>query len=93
MKFPRPEEAQKLLLAAVGTPLEAFYVVALTTGLREGELQALRWKDVDLYRQRLRVTATLTAVKDGSPVFGEPKTQHSRRTIWLSSMATESLER
>ena len=48
---------------------------------------------VDFERQRLRVAATLTTVKDGAPVFGEPKTQHSRRTAWLSTMAVDALER
>lgn len=66
--------------------------MAVTAGLREGELQALRWPNVDLARRRITVVATLTSVKDGSPVFGEPKTQHSRRTVWLSEMATESLK-
>jgi integrase len=93
MKFLNPDGARDLLLAAKGQPLEAFFVVALTCGLREGELQALRWKDVDLERYRLRVTATLTAVQDGKPVFGEPKTQHSRRTVRMPQMATAALER
>jgi integrase len=73
--------------------LEALFVVALTAGLRVGELQALRWRDVDTERQRLRVSATLTAIEDGAPVFGEPKTQHSRRTVWLSGTAAHALDR
>lgn len=56
-------------------------------------LQALRWKDIDLERGRLNVFGTLTAVSDGVPVFGEPKTQHSRRTVGLSETAVEALER
>jgi integrase len=93
MKALGAEDARALLTAVKGEPLEAFFVTALTSGLREGELQALRWKDVSLERRRLRVTATLTAVRNGAPVFGEPKTQHSRRTVWLSEMAAEALER
>ncbi|MGH8903791.1 MAG: tyrosine-type recombinase/integrase [Egibacteraceae bacterium] len=42
------EEARRLLEAAKGDRLEALYVVALTTGLRRGELLGLRWSDVDL---------------------------------------------
>jgi integrase len=93
MRHLSPADARALMIAAKGEPLEAFFVVALTAGLREGELQALRWKDVDLDRQRVRVTATLTAIKDGAPVLGEPKTQHSRRTVWLTLTAVEAIER
>jgi integrase len=87
------EETGRLLLAAQGDPLEAFYVVALTTGLRLGELQALRWQDVDLMRRRLMVRRTLTAIRDGMPVFGEPKTKNSRRMVSLTEVAIAALER
>jgi len=55
-------EAAHLLNAAVGDELEALYVLALTTGLRLGELQALRWRHVDLERRRLSVVATYQGV-------------------------------
>jgi integrase len=58
VKAPRPkkkevnpltaEQARYLLEAAHGERFEALYVVALTAGLREGELLGLRWEDVDL---------------------------------------------
>jgi integrase len=41
-----PEQVGELLEAARGDRLEALYVVALHTGLRRGELLALRWNDV-----------------------------------------------
>jgi integrase len=85
------EDAKDLLTAARGDRLEALFVLALTAGLREGELQALRWRDVALERHRLTVVATLTTIVDGEPVFGEPKTQHSKRTVWLGDTAVESL--
>jgi len=44
------EQAQHLLRAAKGERLEALYVLALATGMREGELLALKWCDVDLER-------------------------------------------
>lgn len=93
MKFLGPEAARKLLDAVKGEPMEALFTVALTCGLREGEMQALRWSEVELGKQRLRVTATLAGVREGVPVFGEPKTKHARRTVWLSGIATEALER
>ncbi|HEY7975877.1 MAG TPA: tyrosine-type recombinase/integrase, partial [Ktedonobacterales bacterium] len=42
------EQARTLLEAARGDRLEALYALALATGMREGELLALRWRDVDL---------------------------------------------
>lgn len=91
MRTLSPEEAARLLLAARGDPLEAFYALALTSGLRLGELQALRWRDVDLDRRRLRVTATLQGAQDGRPILAEPKTARSRRTVHLSEMALQAL--
>jgi integrase len=67
--------------------------VALLSGLRLGELQSLQWRDADLERHRIMVRRTLTAMKDGSPVFGEPKTRNSRRTVWLPDLAIDALER
>ena len=87
------EEASRLLVAAQGEPLEAFYTVALTSGLRLGELQAVRWREVDLEKKRLRVVATLTGVADGTPILAPPKTAKSRREVYLSEMASESLHR
>lgn len=86
-----PQEAARLLLAARGDPLEAFYITALTTGLRLGELQALQWRQVDLDGHRMQVVATLAAVVDGGPVLAPPKTAKSRRTVTLSEIASEAL--
>ena len=87
-----PDDARQLLEAAKGHPLEAFFVLALTSGLRLGELQALRWSDIDTERQRAQVSRTLTTVRGGESIFGPPKTQKSRRTVWLSATACEALE-
>jgi integrase len=91
MKTLTPEQAGSLLLAASDDPLCAFYTLALTCGLRLGELQALRWKDVNLDRARLQVTATLAGVWNGEPTFAEPKTKNSKREVHLPEMAIEAL--
>ena len=41
-------EAERLFEVISGERLEALYVLALMTGLRRGELLALRWDDIDL---------------------------------------------
>ena len=87
------EEATRLLEAARGDRLEALYVLATTCGLRLGEIQALRWRDVDLPNRRLRVVATLQDSKGGTPVFAEPKSAKSKREVQLPEMVARTLQR
>jgi integrase len=53
------EQANKLLEAAKGHRLEAVYRVALSIGLRRGEICGLRWEDIDFEERVLRVTGSL----------------------------------
>jgi integrase len=73
--------------------LEALYLVALTTGLRQGELLGLHWDDVDLERGRLVVRRQLQRVKDKGLVEAEPKSATSRRSVSLTPLAIEALGR
>jgi integrase len=92
-----PEEARVLLDAAkeAGDRLEALYVVAVTTGMRRGELLGLRWSDVDLGEggaATLRVGRQLQRMRDGSGLrFVAPKGGKGR-TIRLPSRAVEALK-
>jgi integrase len=70
-------------------PQHALYVVALTTGMRQCELLGLRWADVDLDAGRLRVCRALQ--RGNPPMFTEPKTPRSHRTILLSQRAVAAL--
>jgi len=70
------------------------YVLALTTGLRIGELLGLRWSDIDPGTRRLRVSRQLQRGEAGSGeglIFTEPKAA-SRRTVDLSTLAIEALQ-
>ena len=93
MRTLSPDEANALLDAASGDRLEALIVLAVTCGLRLGELQAVQWRSIDLDGARLRVTATYQGMVDGKPVMAEPKTAKSRREIHLSALAVASLRR
>jgi integrase len=70
---------------------EALYVLALTTGLRIGELLGLKWSDIDLDARRLRVSRQLQRGEEGL-IFTEPKAA-SRRTVDLPARAVEALKR
>ena len=84
------DQVKTLLEAAGGDRFEALYVVAVTTGLRQGELLGLKWEDVDLKSSLICVRRTLTRHK-GRLLLGEPKTKRSRRTVRLTEAAVEAL--
>lgn len=84
------EDAKRLLDVLTGERLEAFYVLALMTGLRRGELLGLRWEDIDLESRQLHVRQALQRVGGGLQLV-EPKTQSSLRTVVLPRLAVRYL--
>ncbi len=86
------EQALALLAAAREDRLYALYVLALATGMRQGELLGLRWADVDLDTGTLRVRSNLQWSRDtGTYVFGKPKTRSGERMIELAAPFVEAL--
>ena len=55
-----------------GTRLEALYVLALTLGIRQGELLALRWRDVSFDRGTVTISGTAGFDNDGNLSRGSP---------------------
>lgn len=85
-----PDEISAFLGQIGGDRLEALYVLALTTGLRRGELLGLRWMDIDLDRGSLRVVRSLQRVS-GRTAFVEPKSTRSRRVVGFAPFVGEVL--
>jgi integrase len=85
------EQSRAFLLAAKSERLEALFVVALTTGMRQGELLGLRWRDVELAEGSLQVRSTLERDDGGVYRFVEPKTARSRRRVTLTATAVTAL--
>jgi len=77
-----------LLCAASENRLRAAYVLALSTGMRGGEILALQQPDVDLAKGTLSVRRTL--ILNGSGV-GTPKSKNSPHTIQLPNIALDAL--
>jgi integrase len=77
-------------MAAHGIRNEALYVVAVHTGLRQGELLGLKWIDVDLAAGKLTVRRSLKVTEDGLD-FAHPKNKASRRSVPLNKTSVSAL--
>lgn len=86
------EEAQRLLAVAKGHRLEALLTLALTTGMRRGELLALQWKDIDWKGGSLQVRRSVNRYAGQGFKISEPKTKQSRRKIALPVFVLEMLK-
>jgi integrase len=84
------EEARAFLDAARQDDLEALFKLALSTGLRQGELLGLKWDDLDLEKAELRVNQALQRY-DGALHLVPPKTPRSRRSVPIPALAVEAL--
>lgn len=85
-------EARSLLHAAEGDRLEALLVLALATGVRQGELLRLSWRDVDLDAGTISIRASLVPTARGLELL-EPKTARSRRRIEIEPRVVAALRR
>jgi integrase len=90
------EQAHLLLTAARGHRLEALFTLALATGMRRGELLALKWQDINFAAGTLQIRRILTRIPSKMPGKGyvetEPKTQKSRRSVVIAPFALEALK-
>lgn len=86
------DEARQLMRTVEGDRLEAVVVVALTTGMRMGEILGLTWRALDLDAGAVRVQASLQQTTGGL-VLVEPKTARSRRQIEIESRVVAALRR
>lgn len=82
-----PEAVQTLLAGARGHRWESLIVMALATGMRQGELLGVRWADVDMAAGTIGVRRQL--LRHGG--FAEPKTARGRRQIDIPPSALATL--
>lgn len=83
-------EMSAVLRAAKGARVYGPIYLALSTGLRKGEILALKWKDID--GDNLTVNGTVEQAA-GHIAIKQPKTKSSRRTIALPQRASEELRK
>ncbi|HUF53689.1 MAG TPA: site-specific integrase [Dehalococcoidia bacterium] len=83
-------EARRFLEVSLTDSNHALYVLALTCGMRQGEILGLRWADVDLDGGWLSVSQQVQRIGK-KWVFSEPKTSRGRRRLALPTIAVHAL--
>ena len=84
-------EVTQFLATAAGTRFEALYQLAIVTGMREGELLGLQWKDIQWHRGMLQVRRQAVYRTSEGMVFTTPKTKAGLRTIKLGESTLQQL--
>ena len=87
------QQAHTLLEEVRAHRLEALLTLAITTGMREGELLALHWQDVNFEDCSLQVKRAVSYLKGYGYVESEPKTAKGRRMIKLPVFVVDILMR
>ena len=87
------DETARFLSAARKSRYEAIFVLAVTLGMRQGELLALRWRDIDLDAGTLTIRGNVGIDAQGKLAILTPKTPRSRRTLLLPEIAIDALRR
>lgn len=92
MKTLTDNQVRTLLSIAEGDRFEVLFWLAVTTGLRQGELLGLKWSDIDWVNRRIRIQRQLQRLRNGL-VFSEPKSAAGRRVIALGVTTVEKLRK
>lgn len=82
--IPSPGDVQRVLAVAEGLHTGTMVYLAILTGLRQGELLGLRWRDVDLENGRLHVQRSAQWLPGRGTIFKTPKTRRSIRVVPLT---------
>lgn len=85
-----PTDSQLALIKPEGFGLFAYFL--LYTGLRRGELLALRWEDIDFKNNIIRVNKSVS-YESNQPVVKAPKTEAGKREVDLLDVLAEALPR
>ncbi len=86
-----PDQVGILLAATDNLRDRALILMAVTTGMRQGEILALRWSDIDLKEKVVRVRRSLSITTEGVS-FVPPKSAKGKRSIGLTSSTVRVLE-
>ena len=85
------EQARTLIYHVRGHRLEVLLATAVVTGMRRGELLALRWSDIDFPHRRLLVLHSVNFMAHYGYVEGKPKTAAGKRVVSLPTFLLDML--
>jgi integrase len=85
-------QVRKLIEMVRGGRMETVLILAVMTGMRRGEIMALRWTDIDFNKKLLYVRRTVNRYSGFGLVVNDPKTKTSRRKIKLADVVVEALQ-
>lgn len=91
MKILKENEVLTFLSTAKGTRFELLFYMAVTTGLRQGELLGLKWSDLDWNRGILSIQRQAQRIRGKGIVFSEPKSASGKRSIVLGKTTIDKL--
>ena len=91
MKIFTPEHMKAYLEAAAARGMLPMFYLELVSGLRKGELVALRWDDVDIQQRTISVNKQYVRNPDGSLELTRPKTENSVRLVSIPQTAVDLL--
>jgi integrase len=91
MRILTPEQVKALPEMLAGRDIWAPTMTALFTGMRRGEILALRWPDIDLVRGMLKIRAALEQTVEHGTRFKGTKTKSGERSITLPDIVVETL--
>ena len=90
------EETNRLVATAMQTPIGPLVFLAVKTGMRQGELFALQWSDIDWQQRQIHVRRNVHRVKEnGQPVlvFTSPKSEAGNRVISVGAGTLQMLQK
>jgi integrase len=85
------EQVRTFLSSVRGHRYELIFMLMISTGMRIGEITALRWEAIDLEQGMLSVLRTQTLTRQNKKTVGDPKTGSSQRKIYLMKQVVEAL--
>ncbi len=85
------EQCRQFLIAAAESPYDTLFCLALTTGMRQGELLGLKWADLDWEKGTLLIQRQLQRVEHQGLALVPPKTKAGRRSIKLGQGMLDKL--
>jgi integrase len=89
----QPEQIHHLVISLKDHPNKALYFLAITTGLREGEILGLRWEDIDWNRSWIYVRRQVQRIDGQGVIFTTPKTRMGVRTLSIGPNTLDMLRK